>query len=473
MIISAFNAIFKKLSAAYAQSFTGQALTNFQNKIRKTWDNSFLGNFIAKAKINQKLTLPYLVLYFLIITFFYSLTSLDIIGSLKIWAVYAAFISIFFVGYDLFKKPKVFKTAVNAFIFGGTLVALIGIYQQFFGNNNGNDWFDSEMFTGISLRVYSTLGNPNVLGEYLLLAIPITFAMFFDMIRRGKTRRSVRAVLQSFSPDNRFSWASVSLILLLFLAPLASTKICIALACFTIFCWLAEKFLPKLLPVTPTPGLFQIKIKIPAALIKLFYFGAGCVMLLCMVFTQSRGCWLALILTAFVFVIFVDKKLLVLFFIALFLAPFILPQSVIERFISIGNTTDTSTQYRVFIWLGTLNMLRDYWTIGVGLGMPPWNKMYPFYAYSSIIAPHAHNVFLQILAELGIIGLIVFGLIILSFIGRVIRRYLTFKNIISVACMAGILGFLLQGMFDYVWYNYRVFLIFWIFLAIGATKYED
>ena len=35
--------------------------------------------------------------------------------------------------------------------------------------------------------------------------------------------------------------------------------------------------------------------------------------------------------------------------------------------------------------------------------------------------------------------------------------------------IAGIFGFLLQGMFDYVWYNYRVFLIFWMIIGIGIS----
>ena len=38
--------------------------------------------------------------------------------------------------------------------------------------------------------------------------------------------------------------------------------------------------------------------------------------------------------------------------------------------------------------------------------------------------------------------------------------------------MAGITAFLFQGIFDYVWYNYRVFLLFFITMGItGAVSY--
>ena len=34
------------------------------------------------------------------------------------------------------------------------------------------------------------------------------------------------------------------------------------------------------------------------------------------------------------------------------------------------------------------------------------------------------------------------------------------------AAIAGFLGALLHGMFDYIWYNYRVFFMFWVVAAV-------
>ena len=42
-------------------------------------------------------------------------------------------------------------------------------------------------------------------------------------------------------------------------------------------------------------------------------------------------------------------------------------------------------------------------------------------------------------------------------------------SIMILAIGAGVIGFLLQGMFDNCFYNYRVFMIFWYVLALGMA----
>ena len=102
-----------------------------------------------------------------------------------------------------------------------------------------------------------------------------------------------------------------------------------------------------------------------------------------------------------------------------------------------------------------------------------FNAVYPFYAYSAITAPHPHNLYLVIMTETGIVGTVAFVLIILLYYKKLfgVIRYSEDKNLklISSGLVAAMSGFLLQGMFDNVWYNYRVFLLFWIYIALGAV----
>ena len=77
---------------------------------------------------------------------------------------------------------------------------------------------------------------------------------------------------------------------------------------------------------------------------------------------------------------------------------------MINRFASIGNLGDSSTSYRVYIWMGTLAMLKDYWMCGIGPGDAAFNLVYPKYSYSGIVAPHAHNLFLQIVCDAGVVA---------------------------------------------------------------------
>jgi O-antigen ligase len=65
-------------------------------------------------------------------------------------------------------------------VLSGTAVSVIGIGQYVFGISGASSWVDSDMFSDITVRVYSTLQNPNVLAEYLLLVIPISVALLFS-----------------------------------------------------------------------------------------------------------------------------------------------------------------------------------------------------------------------------------------------------------------------------------------------------
>jgi len=357
---------------------------------------TFISFFIYRLQNNTvKFNLDavgFLIVSLVLIFGLFALTSLTPKSSIKIWFLYAPFIAFSYLIISAINTKQRLRIVISLFVTAGFFVSLYGIYQQFFGKTDANAWLDDKMFTEITVRVYSTLENPNVLGEYLLLVIPLCAGMIY--------------------------------------------------ASKTFFA-------------------------------KFYYLIVLSASILCMVFTQSRGCWVGLMLIAFIFAILVDKRLLTLGVLAVFTLPFVLPTSIITRFTSIGNINDSSTSYRVYIWLGTLNMLKDFGLYGIGLGSDAYNKIYPFYSYSSILAPHAHNIYLQLLCETGIIGFFVFISSMIISIKKTFLGYLSDKNglcgIICAAVIAGILGFLLQGAFDYVWYNYRVFLIFWMTLAIGIA----
>ena len=43
------------------------------------------------------------------------------------------------------------------------------------------------------------------------------------------------------------------------------------------------------------------------------------------------------------------------------------------------------------------------------------------------------------------------------------------RRVIPAAGFCGIFGVLVQGMTDYVWYNYRVFLMFWLIIGLCCS----
>lgn len=319
-----------------------------------------------------------------------TMTSVTVSGSLKIGLITVLFILFSVVLQNAVKTRRQFDALIYLLAAAGTLVAAYGCYQYVFGASGAAAWIDSDMFSSISTRVYSTLGNPNVLSEYLLLIIPFTFALFFVQKRPWKK--------------------------------------------FLLLC-------------------------------------AAGGMCLCMLLTFSRGGWLGLIFAAAVFLIVLDGRYVFLGIAALIVLYFVLPETVISRFTSIGDLGDGSTSYRVSIWYGTVSMLKDYWMCGIGPGTEAFNLVYPIYSYSAASAQHAHNLFLQITAEAGVCGILAFAAVIFTYfrttLSAMFREKEKSSRYFQAASAASVAGFLVQGMTDNAFYNYRVLFLFWAILAVG------
>ncbi len=317
--------------------------------------------------------------------------SVTVRGSLPGGVLTVFFVCWFLVLINTVSTQKQLRLLTAALVAAGVAVAVYGCAQYIFGVDGTPVWVDEEMFTDIHIRVYSTLQNPNVLSEYLLLIIP-------------------------------FAAAGV----------LASKK------------WLW----------------------------RILYAAAFCVMCVCMVLTMSRGGWLGLLFAAAVFLVLLDSRFIILGLLGLVALYFVMPESVISRFTSIGDLTDGSTSYRLSIWLGTLDMLKDYWLCGIGPGVAAFNMVYPAYSYNAVAAPHAHNLFLQIMVDCGICGIAVFVIILFLFFritcGGLRRETDKTTRYGLIASVSGICGFLVQSMTDNSFYNYRVLFLFWVFLAVGV-----
>ena len=321
-----------------------------------------------------------------------TLFSVNLRASLQPGLLTVAFILFAVVLFQAVTTRSQLDTLVSLMVFMGALVSFYGILQYLFGwGYQSAAWVDSDMFSSISFRVPSTLGNPNMLGQYLILLIPLGGAK------------------------------------------LLSAKD-----------WLS----------------------------RVWYLGCCGVMCLCMILTFSRGAWLGLLFAGALFLVFLNPRFILLAPFALVALYFVLPETVISRFTSIGNLGDNSTSYRVYIWIGTLAMLKDYWVCGIGPGDAAFNTVYPAYSYNGIVAPHAHNLFLQIVCDAGIVALLVF-LVLLFVYFRMLCAALAKQprwstRVLQIACGAGVAGFLVQAMTDYSFYNYRVMFLFWAYLAMGA-----
>jgi O-antigen ligase len=127
------------------------------------------------------------------------------------------------------------------------------------------------------------------------------------------------------------------------------------------------------------------------------------------------------------------------------------------------------------IWESALNILRDYPMTGVGMSMFRDGRVraqYPAPGYAGNILPHAHNEWLQIGADLGIPGLVIFagwhitaGFMLLSSWKIGDDR----QKILTASVFAGMLAHGVFGLADAItlWDRF-IFLYWWLLGLVGA-----
>lgn len=146
-----------------------------------------------------------------------------------------------------------------------------------------------------------------------------------------------------------------------------------------------------------------------------------------LVMTETRGSWLGFVAGFLLLVWKWDRKWLWVGLAVLLLVPFLLPSKWKDR---LSNTTHIWVAYdsahrpvaanetRVLIWMAGWEMIKDHpWGVGQG----NVSNLFPKYVADTPMArsepniPHLHNNYLQILAQNGWQGLIIYGIWIWTF----------------------------------------------------------
>jgi O-antigen ligase len=138
-------------------------------------------------------------------------------------------------------------------------------------------------------------------------------------------------------------------------------------------------------------------------------------MLVPLVFVFSRITWLACVFALLLVSCLKNAKFLTIMLILLLAAGFFLPDKVKTRGTTFVNLT---TLVRLELWEKGINMFKSSPITGVGLGMFENLMHKPEYELAldkPIIHAHAHNTFVEILAEMGLIGFCAFVYIFVAF----------------------------------------------------------
>ncbi len=347
-----------------------------------------IGLLLGREKSYKVTPSGVFIIGFLAVAFFSSVTSFNISKSVQSFALYFVFALSYFLIVNNIKTKNQWYNLVVLYVIAGLLVAIYGIYQNYFVTFTDTSWVDEDMFAEIKTRVYSTFDNPNVLGQYLVMVIPVAFSLMWSEKR---------------------IWA------------------------------------------------------------KAFYLGVTAIMCACLIFTWSRAAWIGIILAIGFYMVMKDRRWSSLLVVALLIMPFILPESILSRITSLGNMKDSSTAYRFSVWLSSLRMAGDYWLSGIGLGAGAFERVYQKYALNGAgFALHAHNFYIQLVVEMGVLGIVLFAMLIISSYRKIIsiKEKKSVNHNVALAMGGAILGYLFQGVAENLWYNYRMILLFFIYLGI-------
>lgn len=77
------------------------------------------------------------------------------------------------------RSPRIRASVITVYLLVALLVSVVGLRQWFFGADALATWVDPESSLAGTTRVYSFLGNPNLLAGYLLPSIVFSAAAFF------------------------------------------------------------------------------------------------------------------------------------------------------------------------------------------------------------------------------------------------------------------------------------------------------
>lgn len=226
-------------------------------------------------------------------------------------------------------------------------------------------------------------------------------------------------------------------------------------------------YITPVLFLTLAMFFFSEKKKIRLALIVFGFLG-----LIALLFTFSRSAWLAFVVTLLFSLFFVKRgnrikvtAILVLFFIVMLCIP-----ELRNRFIySFGNAGDSD---RFRIWGIALKMFFENPIYGKGLG----TFMTRVTDYALIFPVYAHNCYLQLLAETGLLGFSGFMILIVSFLVSGFRFMHRFKDDLFFRFLfLSLVSFLIVSFFDVQFYSLQLSMFFWALLgmAVGYMKLNE
>jgi len=374
--------------------------------------------FIKKGeKIEMNLFEFFLLTFFLIVI-------ISLAGSSLLYLSFKGFLKTFtYLGF-YFSLVQYYKNNLSKIPFTIFVLALcagsqgiIGIFQNFSQVGEISTWQDVSSINpeDIMTRVYGSIMpfNPNLFGGYLVATLPCLFGSFILGILDNKYKLAgtffVLALLTSFT---------------LILSGCRGAYIGLVVIMICLFGFLA-KFIWKDL--------------------------------------ENKKEFFKKIYLSFLGLMVAFATSLVLFV-----------SSIRTRVFSIfAMRSDSSTSFRMNVYQSAINMVKDNWLIGIGVGNQNFREIYGLYMRTGFDALSSYCVFLEIAVESGIFALLAF----LAFLGTLGYKAIKFvlnstdvkMSLLVAISITSVLAVMVHGFVDTVFFRPQIQFVFWAMVAFISS----
>jgi putative inorganic carbon (HCO3(-)) transporter len=318
----------------------------------------------------------------------------------------------------LLRSPRLRNWVVTVYLHAALVVSAVGIRQWFFGADALATWVDPESSLAGTTRVYSFLGNPNLLAAYLLPAV--IFSAVAVLVWQGWVPKVLAGVMT------------------------LTNMACLVLT-FSRGAWIG---------LVVSSGVLFL-------LLLLLVYGWR---------DRLPGFWRKWLLPMMGFA--------ALGFIAFSILAVFTVEPLRDRALSIvAGREDSSNNFRINVWMAVIEMIRDRPILGIGPGHDAFNRIYPYYQQPGFTALSAYSIFLEAAVEAGLIGFSCFmWLLLVSFNQALLQFWRScqqhrVEGFWLIAAIATMMGMLAHGMVDTVWYRPQVNTLWWLMLSVIASYY--
>lgn len=357
----------------------------------------------------------FLILYFLIVVISLAGSSLFYL-SLKGFLKTFTYIGFYFSAVQYYKN-NLSKIPVTIFIIAlcAASQGIVGIFQNFSQVGEISTWQDVSNLNpeDVMTRVYGTINpyNPNLFGGYLVATLPCLFGGF--MLR----------VL-----DKRYKSSFVMLVL-----ALATSFALILSGCRGAYV-----------------GFMAIMISFFIFLAK-FIWDSGREVLK-RAYLSFIGLATAGLIAMVMFVSSIKTRVISMF----------------------AMRADSSTSFRFNVYHSAVNMFKDNWLLGIGVGNQNFREIYGLYMRTGFDALSCYSVFLEIAVESGIFALLAFLAFLITLLHSAIKFVLNCTDLKVVVIIAvsvtSIIAVMIHGIVDTVFFRPQIQFVFWTMVAFVSAK---